>query len=133
MVLASVHNTGQRALDMNGTLQLSGGPGGLSAGPFPATLGVTLAIGDTEPVSIVLDKRLPTGPWDASITLHSALLERSALATITFPDTGASPSVHPSTRSGSWYAPMAGVAVVLLVVTALVVVLRRRRRRRQSP
>ena len=49
MVVASVHNTGGRALDMNGTLQLSAGPGGLSAGPFPANLGVTLAIGDTEP------------------------------------------------------------------------------------
>ena len=47
MVLATVHNTGGRALDMNGTLQLPAGPGGLSAGPFPANLGVTLAIGDT--------------------------------------------------------------------------------------
>ena len=48
-VLATVHNTGGRALDMSGTLQLLAGPGGLSAGPFPATLGTTLAIGDTEP------------------------------------------------------------------------------------
>ena len=38
-VQASVHNTGGRALDMNGTLRLLGGPGGLSAGPFPANLG----------------------------------------------------------------------------------------------
>jgi len=57
-VRASVHNTGGRALDMNGTLQLLAGPGGLSAGPFPATLGTTPAIGDTEPVSIVW-----TNPW----------------------------------------------------------------------
>ena len=34
MILAMVHNTGQRALDMDGTLQLLDGPGGLSAGPF---------------------------------------------------------------------------------------------------
>src|SRR6202035_4758865 len=38
-VLASVHNTGGRALDMSGTLQLSSGPGGLSAGPFPGDPG----------------------------------------------------------------------------------------------
>ena len=84
---------------MNGTLELSAGPGGLSAGPFPASLGVTLAIGDTEPVTILLDKRLPAGPWDARIALRSGLLERSGRATITFPDAGASPPVKPTTSS----------------------------------
>ena len=58
-VVASVKNTGGRAVDMNGTLELTDGPGGLSAGPFPAKLGTTLAIGDTEPVTIALDKQLP--------------------------------------------------------------------------
>ena len=93
LILATVRNTGGRALDMNGALQLSGGPGGLSGGPFPATLGTSLAIGDTEPVTIALDKQLPAGPWDVRITLRSGLLERSAHATVTFPVTGASPAV----------------------------------------
>ena len=62
MVLATVHNTGGRALDMSGTLELSDGPGGLSAGPFPATLGTTLGIGDTEPVTIALDEADPHRP-----------------------------------------------------------------------
>ena len=75
-VVASVHNTGGRALDMNGTLDLRGGPGGLSAGPFPATLGTTLAIGATAPVTIALDKALPAGPWDAEIILRSGLVEK---------------------------------------------------------
>jgi hypothetical protein len=92
VVLASVHNTGGRALDMNGTLRLRNGPGGLSAGPYPADLGVTLAIGDTEPVEIALDKRLPAGPWDAQVTLRSGLLDRSRRATITFPGAAASSS-----------------------------------------
>ena len=35
MVVATVHNTGGRALDMSGTLELSAGPGGLSAGSVP--------------------------------------------------------------------------------------------------
>jgi len=130
MVVATVHNAGGRALDMNGSLQLAAGPGGLSAGPFPATLGVTMAIGDTEPVTIVLDKRLPAGPWDARITLHSGSLERSALATVSFPATGASPSVNATpTRRGSPYPVVAGVFVLLLAVGALVVLVRRRRRR----
>jgi hypothetical protein len=90
MVVASVHNTGGRALDMSGSLQLSAGPGGLRAGPFAANLGTTLAIGATEPITIMLDKQIPDGPWHALVTLRSGLLERSARATISFPATGTS-------------------------------------------
>src|SRR5437762_204087 len=34
-VVAAVQNTGGRALDMNGSMELRNGPGGLSAGPYP--------------------------------------------------------------------------------------------------
>jgi diguanylate cyclase (GGDEF)-like protein len=128
-VLASVHNSGGRALDMNGTLRLSGGPGGLSAGPFPATLGVTLAIGATEAVTIVLDPRLPAGPWDAEITLGSGLLERRSTATITFPDIGAAAPVRTVPARPGWLFPAVGAALLLLVIAVLVVVLRRHRSR----
>ena len=84
-VLATVHNTGGRALDMSGTLKLLAGPGGLGAGPFPADLGTTLPVGGTESVVIILDEALPAGPWDARIALRSGLLVRSARATITLP------------------------------------------------
>ena len=84
-VQALVHNTGGRALDMSGSLKLSAGPGGLSAGPFPAKLGTTLAPGQTEPVTVNLDKALPAGPWKARIDLQSGLLKRAAEGTITFP------------------------------------------------
>jgi hypothetical protein len=129
-VLATVHNTGGRALDMNGTLHLLAGPGGLRAGPFPATLGTTLAVGATGPVTITLDKQLPAGPWDARITLRSGLLERSALTTITFPDPGAAPvTTTMSTQPGWRYAVIAGL-VLLLVAIALLVAYKRRRTRR---
>lgn len=85
MVQAQVHNTGGRALDMEGSLRLSNGPDGLSAGPFDARLGTTLAPGDTEPVTVPLARELPAGPWLARIDLHSGLVDVTAQATITFP------------------------------------------------
>jgi hypothetical protein len=133
MVLASVHNTGGRALDMSGTLELLGGPGGLSAGPFPASLGTTLAIDATEPVTILLDEQIPSGPWDARITLHSGLLERSAEATITFPDAGVAPAVKTAPSRPEWlYPAIAGIAILLLVEAGTVLKRRRGSKRRRS-
>ena len=85
-VSAQVRNTGGRALDMSGSLSLTEGPGGLSAGPFPAELGTTLAPGDVTPVAVVLDNAISGGPWTATLTLRSGRVERTAKATITFPD-----------------------------------------------
>lgn len=85
IVQASVKNTGGRALDMSGQLWLKNGPGGLSAGPFPAQLGTTLGIGQEEPVTVKLDKQLPAGPWLAHLELQSDLIKHAAEATITFP------------------------------------------------
>jgi hypothetical protein len=128
VVLASVHNTGGRALDMNGTLQLLDGPSGLSAGPFPASLGTTLAVGDTESVTIPLDVEVPDGPWDARITLRSGLLEHSARARITFPDAGdASPAITMSTRPGGPYVAVAGGIFLIVLGTTRLVAARRRR------
>jgi hypothetical protein len=122
IVLASVHNTGGRALDMNGTLLLRNGPGGLSAGPYPADLGVSLAIGDTETVRIVLDKRLPAGPWHAQVNLRSGLLSRNARATITFPAVEASSSWPHLVIIG-----LLGLIGLLLAITAILIARRRRR------
>jgi hypothetical protein len=132
MVLATVRNTGGRALDMNGTLQLSAGPGGLSSGPFPATLGTTLAIGDTEPVKIALDKRLPAGPWDARITLRSGLLTRSAAATFTFPASGSAAAVKPTASASQRWRIPAIVGLIVFAVAAVTLLLVRRRRRRHA-
>jgi hypothetical protein len=129
VVVAAVHNTGGRALDMTGTLQLSAGPGGLSAGPFPAALGVTLAIGATEPVTITLNGVLPPGPWLARIALHSGLIERKAQATITFPRRGSSaPATAVAIHHRSDAANVATVVVIAwLIVAAGIALLRRRR------
>lgn len=86
LVTARVQNTGGRALDLSGSLSLTDGPGGLSGGPFPAQLGTTLAPGDSAPVLIPLDSAIRGGPWAATLTLRSGLLERRARAEVTFPD-----------------------------------------------
>ncbi|MDT7538008.1 MAG: hypothetical protein QOI82_1593 [Actinomycetota bacterium] len=99
VVTAQVHNIGARALDMRGSLTLRDGPDGLSAGPYPATLGTTLAPGQTEPVTVVLGKSITGGPWTARLTLTSGLLERRAEAKLTFPD--AAGAVAPPVRAKS--------------------------------
>ncbi len=135
VVQAQVHNTGERALDMRGTLALSDGPGGLSAGPFPAKLGTTLAPGQSEPVAVPLDDALPAGPWHARIALRSGLLSRTAEGDITFPaaaGTSAPPvEAHPVplTRDRHVLVPLAvGLVVALLLVLGLLLWWRRRQR-----
>jgi hypothetical protein len=124
-VVASVDNTGGRALDMSGTLQLSSGPGGLSAGPFAANLGTTLAIGATEPIIIMLDRQIPNGPWHALVTLRSGLLQRTARATINFPTTGRSSSPY------LMYLIIVGLVILLLL--GILVALHMRRPHKQPP
>lgn len=136
-VVAAVHNTGGRALDMSGTLTLTGGPGGLSAGPFEATLGTTLGIGQTEPVTVVLDRALPDGPWLATLELRSGLVRHRVQGRILFPTRASStsppvvPKDLPLFEKKSVVVPVAavliGVVSLALLVLGLFAYLRRRR------
>jgi hypothetical protein len=135
LVLAQVHNTGGRALDLSGTLRLSKGPGGLSAGPFSATLGTTLGIGQTGRVSVPLDKALPAGPWLAALELRSGTLARKVEGTITFP-TGVSatsppvvPREVPLYEKRTVVVPVAAGLIGLAGLALLVLALRGRLRR----
>lgn len=85
-VRVNVTNTGERALDVRGELTLSEGPGGLSAGPFPAQGVTTLGLGQSGQLFVPLDEELPNGPWLATFVARSGTLERTVEATITFPD-----------------------------------------------
>ena len=118
VITAQVRNTGGRALDLAGELKLSDGPGGLSGGPFPASLGTTLAVGASAPVSVNLDKQLPDGPWQASLTLKSGILERSGSARVTFPEAGDSGSAVPAEGTDS-----RGPSLVVAVAVAFAVLL----------
>ncbi|MGF7124762.1 DUF916 domain-containing protein [Rhodococcus sp. TAF43] len=127
-VVATVTNTGGRAVDLSGALNLSGGPGGLSAGPIDSAV-ATIAPGeDGEVVISVPDSTaLPAGPWNADVKLESGILEHDMSATLTFPDKGDGDSVGAS-DSTSW--PLIGGIVVAVLAVAGVgayLVVRKRR------
>ena len=133
VITATVRNIGGRALDVTGGLMLTGGPGGLSAGPFPAELHITLTVGATEKIIITLDDRLPAGPWDAAVTLKSGVTERRGEATITFPAAGEAPAVATHADSGAGRPYVAGmVAAVMALGLAALHLLRRVWRRRAT-
>ncbi|QBJ98683.1 hypothetical protein ERC79_12220 [Rhodococcus sp. ABRD24] len=127
-VVAAVTNTGGRAIDLAGELTLSGGPGGLSAGPLDSQ-NATLAPGqDGEVVIPVPDSTdLPAGPWKAEVNLQSGITKHQMAATITFPDEGDGESVG-SSDSTQWPL-IAGIAAAVLAVAGLVAFLVIRKRR----
>lgn len=87
---AQVRNTGERAIDMSGSVTLRRSGGTMSAGPFEVTTGVTILPGRSGEVQAVLDERLPAGEWDAELVLASGDLEKSKVATVVIPVTPAS-------------------------------------------
>ncbi len=132
VVQLMVDNTGGRALDLTGELTLSDGPGGLSAGPFDLSVGITLGVGRAEPVTVTLPRALPDGPWRARATLRSGLLERSAAGTLTFPEAGTAEAV-PAEAEGqapSWLLGGIAAGALLALLAALTWYLNRRRGRR---
>jgi hypothetical protein len=81
-IVAHVNNTGGRAIDLNGTVHLTDGPGGTSSGPFAAQQTVTLAPGQSWNVTFAAPKNLPQGAWQATVNLASGLTTAKATATI---------------------------------------------------
>lgn len=127
VIRVPVDNTGGLALDVKGTLQLSGGPGGVSAGPFSASTIVTIAPGQSAPDTFKLSSSLPNGPWQATFTMVSGLLTKTVKATVDF--SGVTTTTAVTTRHSFPVVPVAGgaAAVVLLAIVALLVTRSRRR------
>jgi hypothetical protein len=134
VVRTTITNTGGRAIDIGGQLELEHGPGSLTAGPFNVEVGTTLGIGERAPATIHLDKGLPDGPWRATVTIRSGELVKVARATITFPKgSGASSSPVPAEsvkKQRKVLIPVA-LALVLLVLVGVAITAWRRRDRRE--
>ena len=126
-VTADVTNTGGRALDVQGELALTNGPGGLSAGPVPVDGSTTILPGETAPVSVSLAPELPAGLWHARLNLKSGLAAAQAEADLTFTDPAA---VEP--EGGYRTAVTAAVVLLLLLGSAAVWLVRRRSNSRKK-
>lgn len=131
-VVAAVSNTGGRAVDLGGELSLRDGPGGVSAGPFPAQLGTTLGVDESGEVLVELDPALADGPWQAELILRSGRTERSLSAAIEFPPAGEAEAVSPDPGGVPW-AWIIGALLLLLAALAWLLLFLRRRREDPQP
>jgi hypothetical protein len=134
VVRALVHNTGGLAVDLTGTLAMSSVTGALTAGPYPAQLGTTLAPGQSEPVWFMLTSQMTDGPWNATVTLHSGLNQQAFWAKITFPSSpGTAPpaAARPVGGSLGFVTILAG-AILIAILAALITLIITHRRRRLS-
>jgi hypothetical protein len=86
-----VRNTGGQAVDVDGTVRLTAGPGGSAAGPFRSQNDISLAPGQSGNITFEPPRNLPNGPWRAEVSLVSGLSKESGSATVVFSASGAGP------------------------------------------
>ncbi len=134
MVTAMVTNTGGRAVDVSGNLTLTGGPGGLTLAPVPVARPVTLAPGTSAEVTVVTDRGVPPGPWDATLALRSGLTTGETTGQLMFPAAGqppvvAAPQPLPAPAPGTPWIVVAAVGLGLLLAIVLLLWWWVRRRR----
>ena len=122
-VVAQIHNRGRSTLEIQGTLDLDQGPGGLRAGPLPVTLTTRLAPHSSANATVRLAKQLPRGPWRVRMRLRSGSTVRTAVATLEFPEAQS----MKKTSSVLLVASVAAGLMLLLAISAVALMLNRRR------
>lgn len=128
-VVATVQNTGGRALDPRGTLTLTGGPGGISTPPVSGS-GGSIAPGKTGTVTFTLDPAIPAGPWEASVEISSGLVKHTTEGKLTFPDEGSVTASSSDSDGGTstWVLIAIAIAVVLAALIAAAFLVQRHRK-----
>lgn len=119
----SVRNTGGRALDLMGSVELTDGPAGTRAGPFEVVRGTSLAPGGSGSVLVTFPADLPNGPWQMRIDLHSGTIRQQATGRITFPGPGQSAEPRPVSAGVDarwWVTGSLAVGTALLLGLAVV-------------
>ncbi|MER7891825.1 hypothetical protein ABTX15_18570 [Micromonospora sp. NPDC094482] len=129
-VSAEVRNTGKRALDLAGELWLSDGPSALAAGPVKAEA-KTLPLDGSTTIRVLLDRRLPDGPWAAKLALASGWTKRTATGTVTFGEVSAAAAASSEDRSDEVLT--GGLVTSVLVLALFAVYAHRRRTRIRQP
>jgi hypothetical protein len=125
---ALIANTGGRAVDVSGTVSLTGGPGSTSAGPFKTSVATTILPGQSATVTIPLDAGLAAGPWNAAVDLNSGLIVHDTTATLTFPQAGTTAAVQ-TTGFPGWAITLIAILIILIIAAAIILILRRRKQR----
>jgi hypothetical protein len=128
VVEAMVRNVGPRSVDLTGRLELSDGPGGLSAQPYPTGPIFTVDPGERQAVLVPLDPALPAGEWDARMTLQSGPTERTGEARLELPSRPGTdgPTVALVDGPTSPWPSVVFTAVLGVVVGGVILVRRRR-------
>lgn len=124
MITAQVQNTGQRALDLAGTLSLSRESGTARAGPFSVQTGVTILPGESGQVRAELTESLP-GRWNAQLVLVSGTVERKAEGKITLPGPVIADMMEPS--GGRRILIPLGIVVGVIVIAVVMFAYRSRK------
>ena len=136
-VTALVRNTGQRAIDVSGTIALSTRAGWAGNPAGGNRRDDQIAPGGEQNVTASFDTRLQSGPWLATVKLSSGTVHNQAAATVHFAALArvlAAPAAHrPGGSSSPGWVIEAGIAALILLVLAAAVWLTRRRHGRSGP
>jgi hypothetical protein len=116
VVTVDVTNTGERALDVSGTIALTHGPGGLSSAPVRVQQVLTLAPGAHGQVSAVLDASLPGGDWTAEAVMASGAVQRQASFPVTVPASLLGiENASSTTPAMVWWLGLTGVGLAIAI------------------
>lgn len=131
-VVAHVSNTGGRAVDLTGSLDLTDGPGGLKAPTVENQL-TTIAPGTDGRVVFELadSASLPDGPWTAQVQLSSGYKNDTMSAEVSFADVAETDDGLPAwlTITGV----LAGIGILLAIVAVVFRAVARRGREGRTP
>jgi hypothetical protein len=115
VVTAQVRNTGQRAVDVSGSMKMSSTDGAVHAGPFRVDNTITLLPGKAAPAEVTLDRALPHGSWNVTLTLMSGTITHSVSGRITLGSSSTFTARNASSGSG-WTSTSAIIGYVLAAI-----------------
>lgn len=127
IVSSTVQNTGQRAIDVSGSLTLRYRNGSVTAGPYGLERNLTIPSGSSGDVSVTTP-RLPSGDWRASLKVTADTVSHTQSGTVVI---GPRLRMILPSSSGTSTTPylVGGVVLAVLVLGGGAMVLRRHRRR----
>ena len=115
-IKAILENTGDRAVEVSGTLDLTEGPGGLAV-PAIESGGKTIPPRSSGELVIEVPDSgaFPAGPWSANVTLDSGYGKEAATAEISFPEQGEGEAVAVTNGIAPVVWVAVGIGLALLI------------------